>query len=43
MEVSNQVRSVGYENCGNLYLMPIEGAAEHRFAMDYTMTLADAG
>ena len=43
VEVSNQVRSVGYENCGNLYLMPIEGASEHRFAMDYTMTLADAG
>lgn len=43
VEVSNQVRSVGYENCGNLYLMPIEGASEHRFTMDYTMTLADAG
>ena len=43
VEVSNQVRSVGYENCGNLCLMSIERAAEHRFAMDYTMTLADAG
>ena len=43
VEVSNQVRSVGYENCGNLSLMPIEGASEHRFTMDYTMTLADAG
>ena len=41
VEIASKSSIVGYSCDAGTFVIPIEGAREHRFTMDYTMTLED--
>ena len=43
VEIRCESSFVGYSGDSGSYIIPLEGMDTYRFAMDYTMTLADAG